>query len=207
MTPEHVAKHTKALQEWWDISSREDLIRNLDWLSREGHRREFEEIGRSIYLLDSSQITTFQGYLRGTPDIFKKTAIARAHLPQVWGQKPEGLGFPAGTSICAGPGMLAGISRKMRPGTRIMPVARLLQRTFTSWSDLAMNYQTGRWFLEAPPDPGRAQCGQHGLHRNCMALSGKQPPGTRRYRKSLTVRMLRPFVNWLGRSFGDKKGS
>jgi len=134
------------LSRGWNIKSREDLLNMLRRLEYGGHRKEYdrwvrrleqlspEERGqvRRHVALEGGTVSNRMDVVLATRERFKETGLA-------------GWDFSRYVSLC-GWGFRAGYLTEEEAWALIMPAARLLQKTFSSWADLADNYVEGHRF-------------------------------------------------------------
>jgi TPR repeat protein len=133
----------------WGIHDREDLLSALRSLERGGHRKSYDEWLRRTERLsheERSQVKRQANAEGGT--LSNRLAV-------VWGAREKfkdtsltGWDYSRYVALC-GWGYLLGFLSEKEAWSRIMPVARLLQKTFGSWSELADNYVEGRRFWSA----------------------------------------------------------
>ena len=135
----------------WGIRSREDLLSALLSLERGGHRRGYDE-----------WVSHMERLSREEKGQAKRQAISAGWAQSnrwsvVWetrnkfkGAGLAGWDYSRYVALC-GWGHLLGYLSEDEAWSRIMPVARLLQKTFSSWYELADNYAEGRrfWSLRA----------------------------------------------------------
>jgi hypothetical protein len=136
------------LSQWWSVNSRDDLLRMLNWLQFQGHRSEFDQLGRRLDALTDRQFATLETLAQRHPQTLNELQIARKNH-ELLGQK----GILAWDlvryiALCRW-GYLTGYLSENEAWDRIMPAALRLQKTFDSWQDLQSNYLIGReyWSL------------------------------------------------------------
>ncbi len=150
-SPQSTAHTRKLLAEWWDIKSHDDVLKKLDWLAGGGQRVEFDRI---VKVQNAPK-----GVVRDTYVNVLKKQYGEAEFNRKWNyvQKyKEQLGAKSliAWDLCR----IVSISRwavlcdylsEDEAWSRIMPAAKKLQRTFSSWDDLGTNYMIGRNFWRA----------------------------------------------------------
>ena len=52
INPKQIKRWKKVLYEGWEIDSREELLRTLNYLYKEGHRKSFAEHGKIPYFIE-----------------------------------------------------------------------------------------------------------------------------------------------------------
>lgn len=148
-TPDVIPGERRLLDQWWDVKTRDDLLKRLEWLQYTGHRKAFEEQGLRIDKLDNRQ---FQFALE-TPSLDEQgrnelNVVRRYH------QRLGTTGILAWDlvryiSLCRW-GYLVGFLSDDEAWKLIMPAALSLQRAFGSWKELQDNFLIGRqyWSLQ-----------------------------------------------------------
>jgi hypothetical protein len=143
-TKENVVKVRKLLDEWWEVKSAKDLASTLTWLDKEGHRADFEKFGRQLGKLSARELEKKLDAAKDDDDR-ASMKFAAENWPRTG--KKSILGWDLGryVGLCRW-GYAAGYLTEDEAWQRIMPVAERLQKTFTSWEDLAENFCLGREF-------------------------------------------------------------
>jgi hypothetical protein len=133
----------------WTVNSREDLLKMLNWLQFQGHRYEFEQLGRRLDALTDGQFAILETLAQKHQQTLNELEITRKNH-ELLGQK----GILAWDlvryiSLCRW-GYHAGFLSETEAWDRILAAALRLQQTFDSWQDLQSNYLIGReyWSLE-----------------------------------------------------------
>lgn len=144
-TEENIKKEKRALSEWWGINSREDLLKNLNWLVSGGHREQFDNLVK--FALGTAQLDeSNQALSQQSPQEFEeKLKLAKEYAPQLGFKSLLGWDYCRYIALCRW-GTLCGYMSQEEAWQRIMPAARLLQNSFPSWKDLGANYLMGRRF-------------------------------------------------------------
>jgi hypothetical protein len=155
VTPDGVEVGKLVLSQWWDVNNRGDLLRTLEWLQFEGHRTEFEELGRRVNALTEREFISIEAAADSNPQVAHQLDIVHKH-GRALGQK----GILAWDviryiSLCRW-GYLAGYLSDTEAWDLIMPAALRLQQTFASWQDLQSDYLIGRefWSVEQSESNG-----------------------------------------------------
>jgi hypothetical protein len=133
------------LASWWGIRSRKDLFESLKWIEDGGHRKIFDELASSLGNLSPEQIAVIGTKFYADPEIGNRVAIALRYHKEFGPKSIASWDYARYVSLC-GWGYLVGYITEDEAWQRIMPAARLLQRTFGSWEDLGRNYLGGREF-------------------------------------------------------------
>lgn len=129
------------LKQWWGVHDRASLLKQLDWLEKEGHRTGFKQLYAQVANLSEAE-------------------IANAHpvAKFVWQNRQN---FKNGDLIAwdlarlvnvARQGHTAGYLTAEEAWQKIMPAARLLQASYGSWNELSDNYALGwRFWQDGAP--------------------------------------------------------
>jgi hypothetical protein len=145
ITPVNAERSRQLLSQWWGVSDRTQLLDLLRWLQFEGHRVDFDELGRQVDTMDEHQFLVTESALTADPQ--------QLHTLQVVRQYHRALGQPGilawdlvrYIALCRW-GYIAGYMSFAEAWDYIMPAARRLQETFTSWESLQNDYLIGREF-------------------------------------------------------------
>jgi hypothetical protein len=144
-TPESIAKGKDLLSRWWSISSRDDLLHMLNWLQFEGHRKQFEELGRRVTAMTDAQFTRAIGELQTSADQLHQVQIVRQYYPALGSKSILAWDLIRYVSLCRW-GYLVGYISETEAWNRMMPAALRLQETFDSWQDAQSDFLIGREF-------------------------------------------------------------
>ncbi len=149
-TPAQIAEWREVLRRSWRIENRDDLLRTLEWLRAGGHRREFDETAALLARLTPNQIDQLREHLADNPQALNRIEIVFRHRGELGDKSIAAWDFARYIYIC-GFAWIAGYIEEDEAWRLIMPVARMLQRTFDSWEDLGRNHLIGRefWSLSA----------------------------------------------------------
>ena len=143
-TPANIKLAKNSLSSWWDIHNRQEFLTNLRWIEGGGHRRDFDFLARLLED-DPDKVTAIRLKFAGNPDAENQIALASQYKDEVGQKSIVGWDFSRYIALC-GWAYLAGYITENEAWQYIMPAARLLQKTFTSWEDLGRNYIIGREF-------------------------------------------------------------
>ncbi len=133
--------------QWWDINSREDLLKQLEWIDSGGHRAEFDAAARMV---NNPRFPELIAQMKNPAErkiAEERTAFVRQHSRLLKGKSLIGWDYCRYINICR-TGVLCSYLTEQEAWNKIMPVARLLQSTFTSWNELGTNYLVGRKFWQ-----------------------------------------------------------
>jgi hypothetical protein len=144
LTDRSRAEKRVILADSWGIHNRADLLVTLASLQAEGHRADFEAVGKLMAGLDQD---TYEKLLAAEddPEAISKMEIARAYYPLLGAKSLYGWDYSRAICLCRW-AYVAGYISEQEAWDTIMPLARVLQQTFDSWEDLGRNYLIGRKF-------------------------------------------------------------
>ncbi|MCX7009667.1 MAG: DUF1266 domain-containing protein [Kiritimatiellaeota bacterium] len=145
----------KLLARWWSVQSREDLLRTFTWIETGGHRRGFDELAKVLSKASPTQLKDIQRLVASDNDRSNEVAIVLKYKDEFGTKSIAAWDYDRYVALC-GWGFLAGYLSEDEAWQRIMPVARLLQKTFSSWEELGRNHVVGRefWSWEQMQDRG-----------------------------------------------------
>ncbi|MBI5191524.1 MAG: DUF1266 domain-containing protein [Nitrospirae bacterium] len=144
-TDSNIEIERRVLSSWWGIKSRGDLNKTLKWLEEEGHRADFEKIGRAVAPLSDSRFAELIKQFEGEVDVVNKLKIAREYYGKLGTKSLIGWDYARYVFLCR-KGYLIGYLSEEEAWNRIAMAATTLQRTFGSWEELGENYLIGRSF-------------------------------------------------------------
>jgi len=145
-TPENIATEKKMLEEWWGINSRQDLLKQLTWINSGGHRAGFD---RMVQLSQMGAVEAFKAKLdpKSLNEFEEGMQIVQEFGPQLGSKSLLGWDYCRYIGLCRW-GTLCGYLSPDEAWAKIMPAAKLLQNSFSSWSDLGKNYLIGRHYWQ-----------------------------------------------------------
>jgi TPR repeat protein len=139
----------KIMREGWGIRNRADLLRTLKRLEEGGHRKNYDEYVHALQErgeLEPPSDTRYAADLCALDDSEERTLAVVKIIHKRFGTKGlAGWDFSRYVSLCRW-GAHAGYLTEEEAWKKIMPVARLIQSTFSSWEELGYNYRLGRIF-------------------------------------------------------------
>jgi hypothetical protein len=124
----------------WGIHNRSDLLQNLDWITREGNRKQFDKLAHEWSVATPAQLHDLRA---NRPDIANAMELLVKYSEEFGAKSFTAWDYDRYICLC-GWGYLAGYLTEEEAWERIMPVARLLQHTFDSWKELGKNHLAGR---------------------------------------------------------------
>lgn len=139
------------LQRDWSIDCREDLLGALRSLEYGGHRKGYDDWVSYLDRLSSEQRGQARRHIAGQGGSqSNRLAVVLATREKFEATGLAGWDFSRYVALC-GWGALVGYLSEEEAWQLIMPAARLLQKSFSSWYGLAENYADGRrfWSLSA----------------------------------------------------------
>jgi hypothetical protein len=142
------------MERWWNIHNREDLLKSLTWLENGGHRQEFAELGARASRLQQDELNRIVVTL--SRDDANSLLVARRNYEKLGFRSLVGWDYARYIMLCR-QGYTVGYLTEDEAWSRILPAARILQQTFSSWQDLGENYLIGRefWSLDQTLKDGR----------------------------------------------------
>lgn len=148
-TSEHIQGWRRSLSEWWGVGNREELLETLNWIEEGGQRKDFDELAEVISTASPKQLDRIRVQIGGGPEADSQVAIVLKYHPKFGKKSISAWDYSRYVSLC-GWGYVAGYITEDEAWRRIMPAAKLMQTTFTSWDELGENYIVGRefWSLE-----------------------------------------------------------
>jgi hypothetical protein len=139
----------------WDINNRIDLLENLEWIEKGGHRSKFDGMGKYLQTLNPQEYKKVLKDYEKNPNAQHKFKITKEYYRKLGRKSLLGWDYSRYICICRW-GYMAGYLSEEEAWKRIMPVAKMLQKTFSSWEDLGKNYIIGRqfWSYKATQEAG-----------------------------------------------------
>jgi Protein of unknown function (DUF1266) len=132
------------LSDWWGIRSRADLLATLQWIQRGGHRANFATLGATVDRLNPTLVSWVGPWVLPS-QLGHQVAVVQRHYKPLVDKGILAWDYSRYVALCRW-GYASGFLTEDETWRSIMPAARLLQRHFTSWSDLGQNYLIGREF-------------------------------------------------------------
>lgn len=131
------------LDKWWGIRKRADLLRTLKWLETKGHRTRYNLIMQSFSRMGDDEFKQSLGKadLSTIVMLTEVRTYSRAHP----GQSINAWDYCRYISLCRW-GYSAEFLTADEAWQMIMPIARRLQKRFSSWESLGRNYMHGCMF-------------------------------------------------------------
>jgi hypothetical protein len=133
------------LGRWWGVKNRKDLLDALKWIDIGGHRSRFEGLGKVIQDLDDEKYQELLKRYKDKPETLQKIQIAKEYYQKLGEKSILGWDYIRYICLCRW-GYAVGYISEEEAWEKIIPVAKMLQKTFDSWEDLGRNYLIGRQF-------------------------------------------------------------
>ena len=155
-TPRKIKSVKELLDNYWDVKSKKDLLEKLSWLETGGQREQFDKTVLMVMPLNDEQFRTIAAQTRNHDDLLK-LQVARKYGKALGKKSILGWDYCRYIAVCRW-GYTAGFISEDEAWAKIMPAARVLQKNFDSWEDLACNFLIGRQFwsyqetLKSGPD-------------------------------------------------------
>jgi hypothetical protein len=142
------------LREWWGISNSKDAVENLMWLQNEGHRKNFKVVRDILknYTQKDWESTTKKldntgalyqsvtNLFEGLVELKKESIVSVEDFERIDIASWDFARLINNCRWCYDVGYLT----EAEAWSFIMPAAERLQRSYTSWNDLAKGYAMGR---------------------------------------------------------------
>jgi hypothetical protein len=145
------------LSEWWDIDSKEEVLDNIDWLFREGHRIEYDIIWQAMNAVSIKESKAFIREHVVKNQMEEEVAMKRLrnmrdalelfHQHELIGKdtQPEMLIWDYARIVNLTRGSFdAGYLTREEALEIIMRVVEPIRKMYTSWKQLSVSYQFAR---------------------------------------------------------------
>lgn len=154
-SPKEIETQKDILAKWWNIHNQQELLKALDWIEKGGHRKDFNEIAHALSFTSSEELARIRIQVANNPSVSNKIEVVMRYKDQFDNKSITAWDFSRYISLC-GWGYIVGYLTEDEAWVRIMPAARLLQKTFASWEDMGTNYLAGRelWSLKQTTKDG-----------------------------------------------------
>lgn len=147
LTPGNVEAVKRLLRDWWGVTDRRSLLGSLKSLEGRGHRAEFARMGAWLTALTPVRRWLLDLQRRHDFRLNQKVGVVELHYGRLGAKGITGWDFTRFLSLCRW-GYAAGYFTEEEAWARMMPAARTLRATFTSWRELGENYLIGRQFWD-----------------------------------------------------------
>ncbi len=140
-----IYKKKGLLSKFWEINSRDDLLDNLRWIDNGGGRKRFEGWGGLLQTLSEEEYQKLLERYKDNQEILQEIRIAKKYYKKLGVKSLLGWDYTRYICLCRW-SYIAGYIDEEEAWSKIMLVAKGLQKTFDSWEDLGQNYLIGRQF-------------------------------------------------------------
>lgn len=138
------AEAIRVLKDDWYIETYDDLMKQLDWVRREGHRKEWEKWTKELGKLSAQELENRLKRLESEDDR-TATRIFWTAAPRVAKLKSGLLGWDLSRYVSACRWAYgAGLITEPVMWELIEPVAKQIQKAYSSWEELGLAYCAGR---------------------------------------------------------------
>jgi hypothetical protein len=156
-TPDEIESRLATLRRDWDSGTRDELLKTLQWLASEGHRKEYNEASR-LDLELSAKVGVGQPIRTNIDaEMAGHMNFARRHRARI-GHRSLLAWDAARLVTVAGWGALARLVSEDEAWSYILPMAQAVQRTYASWEEFGKHHLLGREFWSGEWDGRFARC-------------------------------------------------
>jgi hypothetical protein len=140
----------QSLERFWSVTDRASLLQTLDWLQQRGHREQFTAMAHALAAMSPSQIASLRTRVGSDKDRDQIDTVVK-FAPRVGSRSILAWDLGRYVLVC-GWGYRAGYLTEQEAWERIMPIARMAQKSFDSWHDFGSDYMIGRRFWSGGSD-------------------------------------------------------
>ena len=144
-TASHVQQTRRLLEEWWGVIDRASLLASLERIEDGGHRASFARMGAELAALTSEQRQALTSRRQRDVRLNQMLGVVEMHYERLGAQSLRGWDFSRYISVCRW-GYAVGYLTEGEAWAKIIPAARIIRYSFTSWRELGENYLIGRQF-------------------------------------------------------------
>jgi hypothetical protein len=144
-TAKSIAGTQQFLANSYNVNNREDLLAALEWVDAVGHRRTWEDLDSYLAGLSEDELQQVQDEVAGDYQTQHQVEMVLQYAPTLGSKSLVGWDYCRYVSLCRW-GYQCGYITEDEAWDLIMPVAKKLQATFSSWEELGANYLLGREF-------------------------------------------------------------
>lgn len=145
----------RILSEWWGVDARDELIETFSYLKASGHRLRFTIVDTALRMTDTAEA---KAYLQEHVDDFETAVDWFRNMRNAYEQFTEdgflqecaalpnllAWDYVRIINLCRN-GIDAGYLNRPEALAIVMNVAKTLQENYSSWKDLSLCYQFGRY--------------------------------------------------------------
>ncbi|MDR0532488.1 MAG: ankyrin repeat domain-containing protein [Verrucomicrobiales bacterium] len=132
----------QTLREEWNIGNKQDLLDTLKWLNEEGHRKEYQELGKKNSAMSDSQ---FADYLKTLPDDEAGEAKSTREIYSKWGERSAVAWDLCSYAYVVQLAYDAKYLKEDEAWNLLLSNAREIQKYFSSWQEMGQNFLDGRY--------------------------------------------------------------
>jgi hypothetical protein len=147
LTPSSVEDARRLLRDWWGANDRDGLLDSLRWVAESGHRVGFATSGARLAAMSAGERVLLVVQRRQDFRLDQKMGVVETHYARLGAAGILGWDLVRFLSLCRW-GYAAGYLTEQEAWDRMIPMARTLRHTFTSWRDLGENYMIGRQYWD-----------------------------------------------------------
>lgn len=147
---ENILKNKNMLLNSWGVDDRESASETVEWLKSEGHRFEFRRFIIPLYRLSDAQYKAFLGS-KSNQEFIDKLDYFYFHLNET--ENGDRLIDPGvlAWDYCrlvymVGAAYNVGYLSNEEAWNEIMNAAQLIQKSYSSWKEMASSYAEGRYY-------------------------------------------------------------
>jgi len=156
VTAQDIAKQKQRMSQSWQVSDRASLLQTLSWLEKEGHRAAWDELARYQSSGGLALNSVAAKYKLDPNEMNDKVVLVRKYSPSFGRKSILAWDYGRYINVCRW-GVTCGYLSESEAWRYMMPIARTIQRTFSSWNDFGLNYIVGRQFWDNTSDPETLQ--------------------------------------------------
>jgi hypothetical protein len=154
----------RLLRDWWGVTDRQSLLDSLEWIEKSGHRQGFELAGQRLAALTPEKRQAFVAERRSDPWFSQRMLVVQVHYARLGAKSIVGWDFSRYISVCRW-GYAAGYLTEPAAWARIIPAARIIRHTFSSWREVGENYLIGRQYWSPEQHAQNGQLYREALER------------------------------------------
>lgn len=145
-----VKRNKESLQMYWEVNDTKSARESIVWLRDVGHRSEFITLAAITSLLNDQQIGE---WIRQNPSEAKKMRFILDNKDKLGNKSLLAWDYCRLVNLVS-QCYSAGYISEEEAWQYIMPAAQALQKTFSSWEEMANNFLLGREYWCETRDPG-----------------------------------------------------
>ncbi|MFV0434849.1 MAG: DUF1266 domain-containing protein [Leucobacter sp.] len=168
------------LREAWQIRSREELLAQLHWLLREGHRVGFDDEIAEWRALDNAAAERLHKQLASSKGDEAKERAWRmqqvlANTRGIRGVRFEAWDLARAAMLCRASYSLGWLIEDEAVDTLNL-ISAQLQRTYSGWEELGKHFTLAQWYWGGSSDLRSKQEDAHSVSRQAALLDPKRGP-------------------------------